>query len=1108
MNENTEYRGHKGYKGHKGTALTALRTALYCVLCPVLFIGALFTQESRPIAQTQNARNPPASLTELEAAVKRNPDDPKLYVALGLAYWDRNDYERARETFERAVQIAPQSAEAHNWLGVALAEKANLPAAIAEFRKAVALDPQYGRAHTNLGSALAKSGDFAEAVEVFQKALALEPNSLAAHMNLGMALREKGDLEAALEHLRRVADADGNNASLQYELGQTLRQSGDLPAAAAAFERALEIQPELREGYYALGMTLKEQSAAARKPRAAAPGPADDIYAKALEAAGRNELNAARERLAEVLQVDENHAEAHNLLGFILGQRGDLPSALTHLERATALRPDLAEAHYNLGIALWYSGSRPRAVSELRESIKLEPASGPSHAFLGNALRDTGDLAGARASLQRAIALLPPTAAVFVDLGIAYLRAGELERALGQFEAGLNLPSRSSPTPDWEGAIAGLREAIAAGANVGTPPGRDVPTTEDAEDRRKNPVASRLEEARGALSKVEKTGSNLRVLSVLRGESLAAAYNVLGRLLGGKGADSSEVAAAFREAIRLGPDFAEAHNNLGLVLIQAGNDQAGIAALREAVRINPQYAEARANLGAALTPTDTEEAVRELEQAVALAPTSVNAQFNLAVAYGASPRLGSAKEIDRLRKVIALDPTFARAHLALGKALLTDRKVAEAIDELREAVRLEPDHGEAHYQLGLALARAGRSEEATSALQKGRELVAAADRSQNARLDVADGRAALEKGDLEQAAARFRRAIQLRPDAPDAHRYLGTVLERQGNAEGAAVAYRKALELNPTDVSARERLDKLTNLGAIGVDDPRRVAELEGYIRQGRYKEVEPLLTSYVKDRTSSSWGWYALGYSLFAQQKIGESIQALAKSLELDVRNAEAHKILGRNLMIIGRFDAAQVEFEQGIRYQPDSAEIHYNLGKLLSIQDNWEPARKAFEAAVRIDQTYVEALDGLALALEALGDDAAAVAKYEQAIALNDTRQGKFTSAHVNLSAYYNRTGHPEKALEYARRALAIDAQSDRAWFQKGRADERQGRLDEAVESLNKAISINPRASSYFYVLAGLYRHLGNAEESRKALESFTRLERESSELEKMRREAVKRE
>ena len=74
---------------------------------------------------------------------------------------------------------------------------------------------------------------------------------------------------------------------------------------------------------------------------------------------------------------------------------------------------------------------------------------------------------------------------------------------------------------------------------------------------------------------------------------------------------------------------------------------------------------------------------------------------------------------------------------------------------------------------------------------------------------------------------------------------------------------------------------------------------------------------------------------------------------------------------MIVGRFDAAQIEFEQAIRYKPDSADSYYNLGKLLSIQDTWEPARKAFEAALRIDPAYIEAIDALGFALEALGDD-----------------------------------------------------------------------------------------------------------------------------------------
>jgi tetratricopeptide (TPR) repeat protein len=287
------------------------------------------------------------------------------------------------------------------------------------------------------------------------------------------------------------------------------------------------------------------------------------------------------------------------------------------------------------------------------------------------------------------------------------------------------------------------------------------------------------------------------------------------------------------------------------------------------------------------------------------------------------------------------------------------------------------------------------------------------------------------------------------------------------------------------------------------VDDPARVAELERFIRDGRFQEVEPLLTAYLEERPRSSWGWYALGYSHYAQKKIGESIRALAQSLQLDITNAEAHKILGRTLMIIGRFDAAQIEFEQAIRHKPDSAELQYNLGKLLSMQDNWEPARKAFEQAVRLDPGYAEALDGLGFALEALGDDEGAVRRYLEAAALNEERKGTFEAPHANLAAYYNRTGDSARALDHANKALAVNPKSDRALFQRAKADERDGRLDDAVDALNRAIVINPRASSYYYVLAGVYRKMGWDDESRSALEMFKKLEEESRELDRQRRE-----
>ena len=133
-------------------------------------------------------------------------------------------------------------------------------------------------------------------------------------------------------------------------------------------------------------------------------------------------------------------------------------------------------------------------------------------------------------------------------------------------------------------------------------------------------------------------------------------------------------------------------------------------------------------------------------------------------------------------------PEFPRAHLALGKALLQDGKAAKAVTTLQNAVKLEPKGGEANYQLGLALVRAGRKEEGAAQLKKGRELVAAGDRAQNALLDVADGRAALDRGELEEAAAKFRRAAELRPEAAEPKRLLGEVLERQGHLAGASAA--------------------------------------------------------------------------------------------------------------------------------------------------------------------------------------------------------------------------------------------------------------------------------------------------------------------------------
>ncbi|PYR96224.1 MAG: serine/threonine protein kinase, partial [Acidobacteria bacterium] len=58
-----------------------------------------------------------------------------------------------------------------------------------------------------------------------------------------------------------------------------------------------------------------------------------------------------------------------------------------------------------------------------------------------------------------------------------------------------------------------------------------------------------------------------------------------------------EAIAEHREALRINPQYAEAHNYLGNALLEQGNVDEAIAEHREALRINPQYAEAHNYLG-------------------------------------------------------------------------------------------------------------------------------------------------------------------------------------------------------------------------------------------------------------------------------------------------------------------------------------------------------------------------------------------------------------------------------------------------------------------------------------------------------------------------------
>ena len=61
-----------------------------------------------------------------------------------------------------------------------------------------------------------------------------------------------------------------------------------------------------------------------------------------------------------------------------------------------------------------------------------------------------------------------------------------------------------------------------------------------------------------------------------------------------------EAIGEYREALRLKPDYAEAHNNLGVALEDRGSLDGAIAEYREALRLKPDFPQGRVGLGRSL----------------------------------------------------------------------------------------------------------------------------------------------------------------------------------------------------------------------------------------------------------------------------------------------------------------------------------------------------------------------------------------------------------------------------------------------------------------------------------------------------------------------------
>lgn len=89
-------------------------------------------------------------IAELQGSLERDPENPRLWTALGNAFYDREDWNAAIRAYEKALRKAPNDPNVLSDLGAAYRNRGDFQRATALFTKARAADPDHWQSLLNL----------------------------------------------------------------------------------------------------------------------------------------------------------------------------------------------------------------------------------------------------------------------------------------------------------------------------------------------------------------------------------------------------------------------------------------------------------------------------------------------------------------------------------------------------------------------------------------------------------------------------------------------------------------------------------------------------------------------------------------------------------------------------------------------------------------------------------------------------------------------------------------------------------------------------------------------------------------------------------------------
>jgi serine/threonine protein kinase/Flp pilus assembly protein TadD len=353
------------------------------------------------------------------------------------------------------------------------------------------------------------------------------------------------------------------------------------------------------------------------------------------------------------------------------------------------------------------------------------------------------------------------------------------------------------------------------------------------------------------------------------------------------------------------------------------------------------YKQARNDLDHYDRPKMLQHAIKLLERAVQLDPSSAASYAALAEAYdrknGENPDPQWMKLASQYaHRAVELNGDLAVGHISLGMVETQQGHSEEAEEEFKKAVELDPKNEVPHAWLGVLYDKTDRRDLAGVELQRAIEL------------DPKDWQNYMELGlnayldaDYPRAAEAWEQALKLEPDNVLALRNLGGVYHMLDRDDDAATALQRALEIEPD-------ADTYNNLGTLR-------------FYQGRYQDAVPAFEKTVALAANNYDNWASLGDAYRwtpgnqqkAQQAYEQAIQLAQEEMVKAPKDMSLRASIASYMAKAGEKKKALEELKPVEQAQKKDAATWYRQALVYEICGRRQQALNALAIAVKAGQS-----------------------------------------------------------------------------------------------------------------------------------------------------------